>query len=100
MHVVVALKRTWDISLGFTVSSGKMNLAFSGITLLLFMIIHLFQFRFGHAKNYVICEPPYFINTDLNGLLGLHLFTQNRVGCPEANSRDIYGLEYSLFKSL
>merc|ERR1740130_2176794 len=30
LHVVVALKRTWDISLKATVESGKMNLAISG----------------------------------------------------------------------
>merc|ERR1712005_64833 len=36
LHVLVALKRTYDISLNMTVASGKLNLAFSGITLLTF----------------------------------------------------------------
>merc|ERR1719433_1983595 len=46
LHVAVALKRTWDISINYTIASGKMNLAISGILLLTFMCIHLFQFRF------------------------------------------------------
>merc|ERR1712048_1409651 len=36
LHVAVALKRTWDISINYTVASGKLNLAISGITLLTF----------------------------------------------------------------
>ena len=44
LHVVVALKRTWDISMNYSVASGKLNLAFSGVTLLTFMMIHLYQF--------------------------------------------------------
>ena len=31
----VALYRTWDISLGYTIASGKLNLALSGVFLLL-----------------------------------------------------------------
>merc|ERR1712014_408331 len=37
LHVFVALKRTWDISLAYSVSSGKLNLAITGIALLTFM---------------------------------------------------------------
>merc|ERR1711990_415208 len=55
LHVIVALKRTWDISLNYTVGSGKLNLILSGIALLTFMTIHLFQFRFGEAKAYKLC---------------------------------------------
>lgn len=52
LHVFVALKRTWDISINYTVASGKLNLALSGITLLTFMCIHLFQFRFGETQMF------------------------------------------------
>merc|ERR1711904_593297 len=72
LHVFVALRRTWDISLGQPVSSGKMNLAMSGVLLLTFMTIHLFQFRFGETKPYKICPPPYLVN--VKGLLHLALF--------------------------
>eukprot|EP00439_Symbiodinium_sp_Y106_P058811 s1276_g8.t1 len=39
LHVFVALKRTWDISMNYSVASGKLNLAFSGVTLLTFMML-------------------------------------------------------------
>merc|ERR1711939_1104044 len=64
LHVFVALRRTWDISINYTVASGKLNLAISGVTLLTFMSIHLFQFRFGVTDPYVLCPPPYFINVE------------------------------------
>merc|ERR1711976_969641 len=72
LHVLVALKRTWDISINYKVSEGKLNLAISGICLLSFMLIHLFQFRFGDTRAYQLCPPPYFVN--LKGLLSLNLF--------------------------
>merc|ERR1712011_23571 len=34
LHVAVALKRTWDISLNYSVASGKLNMAISGVTYL------------------------------------------------------------------
>merc|ERR1711881_437521 len=52
LHIFVALKRTWDISINYTVASGKLNLAMSGIALLTFMTIHLFQYRFGETQPY------------------------------------------------
>merc|ERR1712160_232340 len=67
LHVFVALKRTWDISINYTIASGKMNLAISGILLLTFMCIHLFQFRFGDTQLFTLCPPPYFVN--LMGIL-------------------------------
>merc|ERR1712070_1072562 len=79
LHVIVALKRTWDISLNYTVASGKLNLVLSGVALLTFMTIHLFQFRFGEAKPYKICPPPYFINFE--GILTLNLFWMWNDGC-------------------
>ena len=61
LHVFVALKLTWDISVNYTIASGKLNLAISGITLLTFMCIHLFQFRFGETHNFKLCPPPHFV---------------------------------------
>merc|ERR1711916_127481 len=65
LHVAVALKRTWDISLNYSVASGKLNMAISGVTLLTFMTIHLFQFRFGDTKPYDLCPPEYLVNIGL-----------------------------------
>merc|ERR1711990_414834 len=59
LHVLVGLKRTWDISINYTIASGKMNLALSGVTLLTFMTIHLYQFRFGATQKATLCPPPY-----------------------------------------
>merc|ERR1712211_95013 len=36
--------------------------AISGVTLLTFMTIHLFQFRFGDTKPYDLCPPEYLVN--------------------------------------
>merc|ERR1719493_522392 len=72
LHVAVALKRTWDISINYTVASGKLNLAISGITLLTFMTIHLYQFRFGETQQYFIRPPPSLVN--VASALTLNLF--------------------------
>jgi len=98
LHVVVALKRTWDISLKQTLESGKMNLAISGVMLLTFMTIHLFQFRFGETVDFYLCPPPYLIN--LAGVLTLNLFWVDTPGCTQVPVRDIYKLEFEIFSSL
>jgi predicted heme/steroid binding protein/uncharacterized membrane protein len=98
LHVLVALKRTWDISIGYTVTSGKLNLAISGICLLGFMLIHLFQFRFGDTRAYQLCPPPYFVN--LKGLLSLNLFWEPSCDADKKVwVRDIYRLEFQIFQS-
>merc|ERR1712019_295135 len=99
LHVIVALKRTWEISIKSTVSSGKLNMAISGILLLTFMTIHLFQFRFGDTRPYQLCAPKFFIN--FWGILSLNLFW---VPCQGADNnpvqvRDIYRLEFEVFQS-
>lgn len=103
MHVAIALKRTWDISMNFKVKQGNMNLAFSGIMLLTFMLIHLFQFRFGDTAKFPLCPPPYMIN--LNNLLQLSLFwvpVTKEAPCEMKMTfvRDIYNMEFEIFKSL
>merc|ERR550537_284949 len=63
LHVFVALKRTWDISLKpGALQAGKLNLAVTGLALLTFMTIHLFQFRFGATQPYLVRPPPYLVN--------------------------------------
>merc|ERR1712176_1292083 len=74
LHVSVALRRTWDISINYTVASGKMNLAISGLLLLTFMTIHLFQFRFGATEDFELCPPPYLVNIGTIFELRLALF--------------------------
>merc|ERR1719321_2232270 len=79
LHVFVALKRTWDISLNMSIASGKMNLAISGVCLLTFMTIHLFQFRFGATDKFEVCVPPYLINVQT--IWKINLFWQAYPEC-------------------
>merc|ERR550514_317646 len=77
MHVFIALKRTYDITSTYPLKSGKWNLAITGVVLLSYMIIHLFQFRFGATQPYKIRPPPYLVNFDgINPFSNsfLHLF--------------------------
>merc|ERR1712012_1493132 len=100
LHVVVALKRTWDISINYTIASGKLNLAISGITLLTFMSVHLFQFRFGETQTFKLCPPPYLVNIGTIFDLRLNLFWIDEPGCTTAEVRDIYRMEFEVFQSL
>lgn len=100
LHVTVALKRTWDINLASKVSDGRMNLAFSGITLLTFMTIHLFQFRFGETQMFTLCPPPYLVNVATILSLKLNLFWVDTPGCKTQAVRDIYRMEFEVFQSL
>jgi hypothetical protein len=104
LHVFVALKRTWDMKLKLGVMSGQLNLAISGVILLSFMTIHLFQFRFGDTVPYHIRPPPYLIN--FWAILGLRLslfwcdqsFQDCGADTPIVPVRDIYKLEFDIFK--
>merc|ERR1711988_1482750 len=103
LHVFVALKRTWDMKLKMGIMSGQLNLAISGVILLSFMTIHLFQFRFGETVQYLIRPPPYLIN--FWAILGLRLSLfwcdQSFNDCPSAPTvpvRDIYKLEFDIFQ--
>jgi len=98
LHVFVAMKRTWDISLNYTVLSGQLNLAITGVVLLTFMTIHLFQFRFGDTEPYLVRPPPYMIN--FSGILQLQLFWTGDKAIDPVPVRDIYKLEFELFKNL
>merc|ERR1712048_618457 len=111
LHVFVGLKRTWDTKLSYGIASGQLNLAISGLMLLSFMTIHLFQFRFGDTNQfgpYYIKPPPFLINiwgvlqlNDLN-LFWCNPKTDNIWGmCPDTiesvGVRDIYALEFQIF---
>jgi len=95
LHVFVALKRTWDITSSYSLTSGKWNLAITGIVLLSYMVIHLFQFRFGATQPYKVRPPPYMINIwELP-----HLFFTTDESVPFVEVRDIYKLEFDIFKN-
>merc|ERR1712159_297743 len=98
LHVAVALKRTWEGTINMKVSSGALNLALSGVCLLTFMTIHLFQFRFGETVPFYLCPPEYLVN--LSGILTLSLWYIWDPGCTQVPVRDIYRLEFEIFSSL
>merc|ERR1711972_641845 len=102
LHVFVGLKRTWDQKLALikTGGIGVLNLAITGIMLLTFMTIHLFQFRFGDTDQfspYMIRSPPYLIN--FWGIPSLTLFWTENTEVKPVGVRDIYALEFQLFQN-
>ena len=95
LHVFVGLKRTWDMKLALVNSQGinVLNLAISGLMLLTFMTIHLFQFRFGDTDQfgpYYVRPPPYLIN--FWGILSLNLFWTQDTSIEPVGVRDIYAI--------
>merc|ERR1719390_222573 len=82
--------------------SDALHRAISGVVLLTYMIVHLFQFRFGDTQPYKLRPPPLMINFDgINPFSDsfLHLFFVTDPSVPEVEVRDIYKLEYDLFQS-
>jgi len=102
LHVIVGLKRTWDMKLNMVLSSGisVLNLAITGLMLMTFMTIHLFQFRFGDTEQfgpYYIRPPRFLIN--FWGIPTLDLFWTEDPKVPQVGIRDIYALEFQIFKN-
>merc|ERR1712190_48149 len=102
LHVFVGLKRTWDMKLALVKSQGidALNLAISGLMLLTFMTIHLFQFRFGDTDQFgpfMVRPPPYLINFE--GILNLDLFWSYDTSVEPVGVRDIYALEFKIFSN-
>jgi len=100
LHVFVGLKRTYDMKLAMGVRSGALNLAITGLMLLTFMTIHLFQFRFGDTEQfgpYFLRPPRYLIN--FWGILSLNLFWTDDTTIAPVGVRDIYALEYQIFQN-
>merc|ERR1712107_49111 len=91
-----------DMKLALVKSQGlsALNLAISGLMLLTFMTIHLFQFRFGDTEQfgpYYVRPPPYLIN--FWGILSLNLFWTDDTSVKPVGVRDIYALEFQIFKN-
>merc|ERR1712190_91020 len=102
LHVCVGVKRTWDQKLAMVKASGLsvLNLAITGLMLMTFMTIHLFQFRFGDTAQfgpYFIRPPPCLVN--FWGILELDLFWTEDTSVPKVGVRDIYALEFQIFKN-
>lgn len=97
LHVTVALKRSYDITIGYTIATGRWNMLLSGLVVLTFLTKHLQDFRFYPEWDYVeIGAPPLLIN--FGGILQGHVFTDP--SGPTVKARDLYTREVALFKDL
>merc|ERR1711976_647265 len=62
LHVTAGLAKTWGrIGSKGSIIDGNLNLGMTGVVLLVFMTIHLFQFRFGATQDYFLRPPPYLV---------------------------------------
>merc|ERR1712054_42558 len=99
LHAAVGLGRTMDKKVTVAkIFDGTLNLAISGVLLLTFMTIHLFQFRFGATEPYLVRPPTYLINFE--GITSLNLFWSWDTTVTPVPVRDIYKLEFDLFQSM
>merc|ERR1711871_1573557 len=96
LHVTAGLAKTWNrIGVKGSLVNGNLNLGITGVLLLIFMTIHLFQFRFGATKDYYLRPPPYFIF--FGGITKLQLFWTTDESVEPVPVRDIYRLEFDRF---
>ena len=92
-----ALKRSYDITIGYTIATGRWNMLLSGLVILTFLIKHLQDFRFYPYYDYVeLKAPPMLVN--VKGVLSGHIFTDPDGELVKA--RDLYSREVALFKDL
>merc|ERR1712136_340768 len=99
LHIFVGLKRTWDQKLSSGLMSGQLNLAITGLMLLTFMTIHLFQFRFADTEQYFLRPPPTLINWHPSWLITLTFFWTDNKQVPLVPVRDIFLKEYKVLKN-
>jgi hypothetical protein len=96
LHVTAGLAKTWNkLGVKGSIIDGNLNLGMTGVVLLVFMTIHLFQFRFGATKEYSLRPPPYFVF--FGGITKLQLFWTSDESVAPVQVRDIYRLEFDRF---
>jgi cytochrome b involved in lipid metabolism len=96
LHVTAGLAKTWNkIGTKGAIVDGNLNLGITGVVLLFFMTIHLFQFRFGATKDYALRPPPYLVF--FGGITRLQLFWTTDESVEPVPVRDIYRLEFDRF---
>jgi len=101
LHVSVALKRTYDINIGYCLYTGKLNMAISGLGVLTFLIKHLTDLEFYQHFGYVYVRPaPYLIN--FGGLMEtppmVWVNDRTDTNIPLHKVRDLYSREVDMFK--
>ena len=69
LHIFAGLKRTRDQKLSSGLRSGQLNLAITGLMLLMFMTIDFFQLRFADTEQYFLRHQPLSIGGQVDVLL-------------------------------
>ena len=69
LHTFVGLKRSWDQKLSSGLRSGQLNLAITGLMLLMFMTFHLLQLRFADTEQYFLRHQPLSIGGQVDVFL-------------------------------
>jgi hypothetical protein len=106
LHVAVALKRSWDISMNYCVYTGRWNMLLSGLTVLSFIVKHLSDIRlYQHWTCAAVYPPKYFVAFDR--IFSGHLFSEPVApgvepppGITPVAVHDVYTREYELFSDL
>jgi len=96
LHVTAGLAKTWNrLGVKGSLIDGNLNLGMTGVVLLVFMTIHLVQFRFGATSDYLLRPPPYLVF--FGGISKLQLFWTTDQSVEPVKVRDIYRLEFDRF---
>mmetsp|Transcript_162897 Transcript_162897/g.312888 ORF Transcript_162897/g.312888 Transcript_162897/m.312888 type:complete len:1014 (+) Transcript_162897:129-3170(+) len=101
VHISVALKRSWDISINYCLYTGKWNMMLSGLFVLAFLVKHLSDLKFGNAPEVWMRLPKYMLD------LPPHIWYEE-YGSADNGSfgsicrkvRDTYTLQVKLFKDI
>mmetsp|Transcript_28923 Transcript_28923/g.67328 ORF Transcript_28923/g.67328 Transcript_28923/m.67328 type:complete len:1009 (-) Transcript_28923:278-3304(-) len=97
LHVTVALKRSYDITINYCLYSGRWNMLLSGLVVLTFLTKHLIDFRF--ATDYKLAEirpPKNWISFDR--LINGYVWTEDsESGVKLKAVNDLYTKEYEVF---
>jgi len=99
LHVLVALKRSWEISINYCLYTGRWNMLLSGLVILFFLTMHLRDLRFSSEMTYTkLRPPPTYVAWD--GVMEGRVFFETDESIPLVRVRNLYGREVELFKDL
>mmetsp|Transcript_45262 Transcript_45262/g.105007 ORF Transcript_45262/g.105007 Transcript_45262/m.105007 type:complete len:1006 (+) Transcript_45262:88-3105(+) len=100
LHVSVALKRSYDITIGYCLYTGRWNMLLSGLVVLTFLTKHLMDFRFSTDYQLTKIRPPKYGIAFSDLYKGAVFATPESDGIPEKVVLDLYHREYVVFKNV
>lgn len=99
LHVSVALKRSYDMTISQPILGGRWNMLLSGLVTLFFLAMHLQDFRFYSGYEMVDLRVPRNM-ISFSGLKEGRIFYEVDKSIEPVKVRDIYSHEVELFKDL